>query len=132
MEVIIANKKVPAVINKGKTYIERAFDDENKTDGLSVKVTGFVKEEAPANLKDYKNPTVKEDMDKKSTDAPETYVDDYLYRMFWKQMLRATMNLTLTMQKDWDCILQRLKHPLMAEQCRLKTVKMYTKRQQIN
>lgn len=77
MEVVIANKKVPAVINKGKTYIERAFDDENKTDGLSVKVTGFVKEEAPANLKDYKNPTVKEDMDKKSTDAPETYVDDY-------------------------------------------------------
>lgn len=74
MEVVIADKKIPTVINKGKTYIERAFDDDNKTKDLSVQVKGFIDDKIPEG---YINPTVKEDVDKKSTDAPETYVDDY-------------------------------------------------------
>lgn len=74
MEVVIADKKVPTVINEGKTYIERAFDDDNKTTDLSVQVKGFVDDKIPEG---YINPTVKEDVNKKTTDAPGTYVDDY-------------------------------------------------------
>lgn len=74
MEVVIADQKIPTVINKGKTYIKRAFDDDNKTKDLSVQVKGFIDDKIPEG---YINPTVKEDVDKKSTDAPETCVDDY-------------------------------------------------------
>ena len=74
MEVVIADKKIPTVINKGKTYIERAFDDDNKTKDLSVQVKGFIDDKIPEG---YINPPVKEDVNQKKTDAPETYVDDY-------------------------------------------------------
>ena len=72
---IVASDDV--IIKDEKRYVKRAFDDVDKTKNLSVKVTGFVEEENPANLKGYINPTVKEDVNKKSTDAPKTYVIDY-------------------------------------------------------
>ncbi len=68
---VVADKSVTIKDNK---YVQRAFDDDNKTKDLSVQVKGFVDDEIPEG---YINPTVKEDVDKKSTDAPETYVDDY-------------------------------------------------------
>lgn len=69
---IVASDDV--IIKDEKRYVKRAFDDENKTEDLSVQVKGFIDDKIPEG---YINPTVKEDVDKKSTDAPETYVDDY-------------------------------------------------------
>lgn len=69
---IVASDDV--IIKDEKRYVKRAFDDDNKTEDLSVQVKGFIDDKIPEG---YINPTVKEDVDKKSTDAPETYVNDY-------------------------------------------------------
>ena len=68
---VVASKSVTIKDNK---YVQRAFDDDEKTKDLSVQVKGFVDDKIPEG---YINPTVKEDVNKKTTDAPGTYVDDY-------------------------------------------------------